>query len=148
MQRPAEEGNTAFYRLAARKPRDRLVDHRLENGRRQICFCRPFVYKRLYIGFRKNTASCGYRINFLVISCCSVEPFRVGFQKGSHLVYEGARSSRADAVHSFIKAVFEINYFRVFAAEFDRDIGLRRVFFKCRRYRDDFLNKRYRQRFP
>ena len=133
MERSSEKGNMASYRLAACKSRYSLVYDRLKDRSRKVFLLCSVVYERLYICFRENTASCGYRINVLIILCKLVKTCCICLQKACHLVYKGTRTAGTDTIHSLFDIItLEIDDLRILSSELDRYICFRGIFLKCR----------------
>ena len=126
VQRAAQEGHMPADRLAAGQAGDGLVDHRLEDGRRQIRPGRAFVDQRLNIRLGKHAAAGGDGVQLLVIPGQVVQAGGVGFQQGGHLVDKGSGAAGAHAVHAFLKGAGKVDDLRVLAAQLDGNIGLGR----------------------
>ncbi len=67
MQGAAQKGHMAPDRLSAGKSADGLVDHGLEDGRRQILLCGSVVNQGLDVGFGEHAASGGNGVKGTVI---------------------------------------------------------------------------------
>ncbi len=147
VQRSAEERHVAAYRLAARKPRYRLIDYGLKNRRRDIRFFRAVVDERLDVGLGKNTAPRRDGVDHGRVLGELVESRRVGIEQYRHLVDERARTARASPVHALVDAVVQICYLGVLAAELYSHVGLGDNSFYRFHARDDFLYERYAEPF-
>ena len=144
MERSAEECHMSADRLAAGQSADGLVDHRLEDGRRQVFFGRAVVDQRLDIGFGKYTAARRDGVERVIVFRVFIQAGRVRLQKGRHLVDERAGASGADAVHTlFHVAALEVDDLGVLAAQLDGHVRLRRVVLQRRGHGDHFLNERH-----
>ena len=53
-----------------------------------------------------------------------IETLRIDVEQGRHLIDEGPCPTRAGTVHALLRRRFEICDLRVFAAQFDDDVGL------------------------
>ena len=146
MQRSAQKGHVPPDGLSARQSADRLVDHRLKNGRRQIRSGGAVIDQRLYIRFCKNAAPCGDGIDFPVLSRFPVQPLRVRLHQGCHLVDEASCSAGAHAVHPLLQPAGEVDDLRVLPAQLDRHVRFRRRFPQRGRHRHNLLNKGKAQR--
>ena len=142
MERAAQKRDVTAYRLSARKTGNRLVDDGLKNGRGDIFAAGAFVDERLHVGFRKNAATRGNRVDRVRVFCKRIETVGVRFKESGHLIDKGSGTARARTVHALLDPAFKIRNLRIFAAEFDDDIGERDDRFDGSRRRDDFLNKR------
>ena len=142
MKRAAQKRDVTAYRLSARKTGNRLVDDGLKNGRGDIFAAGAFVDERLHVGFRKNAATRGNRVNRVRVFCKRIEAVGVRFKESGHLIDKGSGTARTRTVHALFDPAFKIRNLRIFAAEFDDDIGERDDRFDGGRRRDDFLNKR------
>ena len=78
MERTAKKGNMSADGFTACKSRYGLIYDSLKDGGCQVRFGGAFINKRLNIGFCKNTASCGYRINGFVVLCIFVKACGIG----------------------------------------------------------------------
>ena len=130
-------------RLAAGKAGDGLVHDRLENRSREVLAGRALVDERLNVRLRKHAAARRNRVNRLVVLRVVVETRGVRLEQGSHLIDEGTRAARADAVHALVDAAGEVDDLCVLAAELNRDIRLRRNRLESGRDRDDLLHEGY-----
>ena len=88
VQRPAEKRDAAADGLAAGKAGDRLVHHRLKDGRREIGARRALVDKRLDVRLGEHAAARGDGVDLLIMLGLAVQPRRIRLQKGGHLVDE------------------------------------------------------------
>ena len=141
MKRATKEGNASANGLSAGKTRYRLIDHRLKDRCGKICRGRPLIDKRLNIGLGKHTATCGDRIDFLIVFRCLVESFGIGLQECRHLIDKRTRTARTHTVHAFFKTAREIDDLRILTAKLDGNVSLRCNLFECRCDRHDLLNK-------
>ena len=141
MQRPAEKRDAAADGLAAGKAGDRLVHHRLKDGRREIGARRALVDKRLDVRLGEHAAARGDGVDLLIVRGLAVETRGIGLQQGGHLVDKRAGAAGADAVHALFEPTFEVDDLGILAAEFDGDIHLRRDALERLRDGDDLLHK-------
>ncbi len=141
MQRPPEKGHVAADGLAAGQAADGLVDHGLEDRRRQIFAGRTLIDQRLDIRFGEYAAAGRDRVDHPVVSGVFIQPRRVCLQERGHLVDERAGAAGADAVHPLIDAAGEIDDLGVLAAQLDRHVRLRRIILQGGRHGDDLLNE-------
>ena len=88
VQRTAEKRNMAPDRFAAGQTGDGLDNDCLEDGSGQVFPGGTFIDQRLDIGFREDTASCGYSVKRAVGFCVFVKSLGIGLEQGGHLVYE------------------------------------------------------------
>ena len=141
LQRATKQGDVAANGTAAREARNGLRYDGLENGGRDVFFASAFVQKRLHVGFGEHAAAARDGVNGGVAFCELVQAASVGVEQGRHLVDERARAAGAGAVHALFDAVVEVDDLRVFAAEFDDDVGLRNEGLNGGFARDDLLNE-------
>ena len=146
MKRSSQKGHMAADRLTAGQTADGLVDHCLENGRRQILLGRTVVDQGLNIRLGKYAAAGRDGIKRLVILRVFVQSGRIGLQKRSHLIDEGAGSSGTDAVHPLLHiSIFKIDDLRILTAELDRHIRFRRQLLQGGGYGNHLLHEGYAQ---
>ena len=144
MERSAQERHMSADRFAAGQSADGLVDHRLEDGCRQVFFGRAVVDQRLDVGLGKYTAARRDGVERVIIFRIFVQAGRVRLQERRHLVDERAGAAGADAVHTlFHIAAFEIDDLGVLAAQLDGHVRLRRVVLQRRGHGDNFLDERH-----
>ena len=144
MERSAQERYVSADRFAAGQSADGLVDHRLEDGRRQVFFGRSVVDQRLDVGLGKHTAACRDGIERVIVFRIFVQSGCVGLQKGRHLVDERACTAGTDAVHTLLHAAaFKIDDLGVLAAKLDGYICLRRIVLQRCGHSDNFLDERH-----
>ena len=141
VERAAEEGDVTTDRLALCEAGDGLVDHGLEDRRREILAGGTLVDQRLDIRLCEDTTARGDRVDHLITGSEIVETCRVGMKEGGHLVDEGARTAGTDTVHSLIDPTLEIYDFCVLAAELDGHVRIRTVVLERGCDRDDFLTE-------
>jgi hypothetical protein len=144
MQRTAEESDVTADRLAAGKTGNSLVDDRLENRGSQILACRSLIDEWLYVCLGEDTAPCRDRIDRFVLSCVLIKTGRVRLKEISHLVDKRTCATGTDAIHTLLNiSFFEVDYFRVFAAQFDSNVRFGAIGFQAGRDRDNFLYERH-----
>ena len=142
MKRASQKGNISPNRLSAGKARNCLINNSLKNRCSNIFPSGTFVNQRLYIGFCKNTASCCNGINCFSTGSKTVQPRRISFQKGCHLVYKSPRSTGTSSVHSLLNSTGKIGNFSIFPTQLYYNISLGNKFFNSSRSSNNFLNKR------
>ena len=106
----------------------RLVDDRLENGRRDVRLRRALVEKGLDVRLGKHAAAGGDGIGLFRLHGERVHLVHGDVEEGRHLVDERSRAPRAAAVHALFGAARDEDDLRVFAAEFHGDIRVGIVF--------------------
>ena len=121
-----------------------LVDHCLKNRCGQIFFCCPLVDQRLDIRFREHAAAGRDGVERLVALGIFIQSWGVCLEQRCHLIDERSGTACADAIHAlFHRAAFKINYFCVFTAKLNGDIGLRGKMLQRGGYSDNLLHKRH-----
>ena len=142
VQRAAQECHMATDRLTTSQTCDGLIDYRLEDGCCQVFLFRTFVDQGLDICFCEYAATGSDGIDHFIFFRQFIQTCCICLQQGCHLVDEGTCTAGTDTVHSlFYIAAFEVDDFRVFAAQFDGYICLRSGCFNrvcCGNY---FLNE-------
>ena len=142
MQRAAQKSNMPPNGLAARQPRDGLVDNCLKNRSRQILFFRALIDKRLNVRFREYTAARSNRVNDLAALCQLIQTGCICLQKACHLVDKGACAASADPVHAlFYVPAGKVDDFCVLAAQLNGNVCFWRGRFHSVRRCNNLLNK-------
>ena len=124
------------------KPRNGLIDNRLINAGGDIGFVCALIEQRLNIGFGKDTAAGGDRVNTLMLHAQRVHIPRREIEQCRHLVDEGTRTAGTGTVHAFIHCAVKEDDLCIFAAEFYDGRGVRCKHFDNFTCRKDLLDKR------
>ena len=127
--------------LTLGKTRYGLIYHRLKNRSGKIFAGCTFIYKRLNVGFRKNTTSSGDRIYHLIILCENIKPCSICMKKRCHLIDEGTGSACTDTIHSLVDTTLEINDLGILAAKLYSHIRIRTVSLQCCRNGHNLLTE-------
>ena len=143
MKRPAEKCDISADRTATGKTGYGLVDNCLEDGSCQIFLGGAFVDQRLDIGLCEHSASCGDRIERLIVFGIFIQTGNIRLKKGRHLVDKRTCAAGTCSVHSLVDAVsVEIDDLGVFTAQLNGDIGLGGMLLQTGGDGNDFLDER------
>ena len=123
VKRTSEKCDVSADRLSLSKAGDGLNDHGLKNGGGKIFLAGSVIDERLNVGFGKNSAPRGDRIEGFIAFGVLIEPGSICLQKGSHLVDKGPGSSGTGSVHALLHiAVFKINDLGILAAKLNGNV--------------------------
>ena len=142
IKRPAQKCDMPTNRTPLRQIANGLVDHRLENRKRDVGFLHTVVNQRLDIRFREHAAAGRNRINLPPFFRQRIESQRVRRKKRRHVIDERTGAARAYTVHSLLRRAAEIRDFRVLSAEFHRRVRLWNQRLHRRSAGNDFLHER------
>ena len=124
MQGSAQEHDGASDRAPARQACDGLGGDRVEDGGGKVLVGGALVDEGLDVGLGEDAAARGDRVELGVAGGQLAQAGRVGVQERGHLVDEGARSSRAGAVHALLGGGVQVGELGVLAAQLDDDVDL------------------------
>ena len=123
-QRTAQKQDLTPYLPSLGQAGDGLVDHGLEDARRDILFARPLVQQRLDIAFREHAAAGRDSVKFLVSEAQPVELVRRDAEQSGHLVDKSAGAAGTGAVHPFFQAASQKDDLRVLAAQLHHHVDV------------------------